>query len=140
MVTGWARLRPSRSKRTIDVPAETLDKLDYIQRMALREPRRRAGAVPRILRRVWTPAVERAWPCGRRDRGTMVPDPRARPAIHDLRHTYASWMIAADVPLPVVSDHLGHESITTTVHVYGHLDRRSRKSAAEAIGRALERR
>ena len=44
-----------------------------------------------------------------------------RPRPHDLWHTCASWMIAAGD----LSQHLGHESITTTVHVYGHLDRTS---------------
>jgi integrase len=47
-------------------------------------------------------------------------------------------MIQAGVPLPVIQQHLGHESIQTTVAVYGHLDRRSMQAAADAIGRALE--
>jgi len=46
-------------------------------------------------------------------------------------------MIAAGVPLPVISAHLGHESIATTVNVYGHLDRSSSRAAAAAIGAAL---
>ena len=41
--------------------------------------------------------------------------------VHDLRHTHASWLIAAGVPLPVIQRRLGHESITTTVDRYGHL-------------------
>ena len=56
---------------------------------------------------------------------------------HDLRHTCASWMIAARVPLPVIQSHLGHESITVTIGVYGHLDRSSHESAADAIGAML---
>ena len=59
------------------------------------------------------------------------------PRVHDLRHTCASWMIQAGVPLPVIQRHLGHESIQTTVGVYGHLDRRSAQVAANAIGLAL---
>ncbi len=43
------------------------------------------------------------------------------PRIHDLRHTHASWLINAGVPLPVIQQRLGHESITTTVDRYGHL-------------------
>lgn len=60
-----------------------------------------------------------------------------RAAPHDLRHTCASWMIAAGIPLPVIQYHLGHESITITVGTYGHLDRTSHAKAAEAIGRML---
>jgi integrase len=59
------------------------------------------------------------------------------PRVHDLRHTCASWMIQAGVPLPVIQQHLGHESIQTTIGVYGHLDRRRAQAAAEAIGSAL---
>ncbi|WP_153005673.1 tyrosine-type recombinase/integrase [Kocuria palustris] len=46
---------------------------------------------------------------------------RARPRIHDLRHTHASWLIAAGVPLTVIQRRLGHESIKTTSDRYGHL-------------------
>ena len=53
--------------------------------------------------------------------------------IHDLRHTCASWMIGAGVPLVVVSRHLGHESIETTASVYSHVDRRSFAEAVAAI-------
>lgn len=40
---------------------------------------------------------------------------------HDLRHTHASWLIAAGVPLPYIQRRLGHSSITITVDTYGHL-------------------
>jgi integrase len=59
------------------------------------------------------------------------------PRVHDLRNICASWMIAAGIPLPVIQQHLGHESIQTTIGVYGHLDRRSAQAAADAIGSAL---
>lgn len=61
------------------------------------------------------------------------------PRPHDLRHTCASWMIQAGVPLPVIQQHLGHESITTTVDRYGHLDRSSGVAAASAIGEMMSR-
>lgn len=56
--------------------------------------------------RVWLPAVSHIEP---------------RPRIHDLRHSHASWLLAQGVPIHVVSMRLGHESIQTTVNVYGHL-------------------
>jgi integrase len=59
------------------------------------------------------------------------------PRVHDLRQTCASWMIQAGVPLHVIQQHLGHESIQTTIGAYGHLDRRSAQAAADAIGPAL---
>ncbi|NMM84273.1 hypothetical protein B2J88_07855 [Rhodococcus sp. SRB_17] len=60
-----------------------------------------------------------------------------KPRPHDLRHSCASWMIAAGVPLPVIQQHLGHESITTTIGIYGHLDRRSAQAASAALTAAL---
>jgi len=65
-------------------------------------------------------------PCG--CEGTLTKDPR----IHDLRHSHASWLIAAGVPLPVIQRRLGHESITTTVDRYGHLMPDAQLAAAQA--------
>ena len=139
---GAYRLGPpktEKSKRTINVPASVLDKLDFRQEFLFMN---RAGGPVRshgFIRRVWAPAVHRAWPSvGEVDQ--PVTDPAAeflRPRIHDLRHTAASWMIQRGVVLPVVRDHLGHDSIQTTVDLYGHLDRRSMATAADALGDAL---
>jgi integrase len=62
---------------------------------------------------------------------------RRAPTIHDLRHSHASWLIAAGVPLPFVQARLGHESITTTVGTYGHLQPDAHVQMSEAIGRTL---
>jgi site-specific recombinase XerD len=43
------------------------------------------------------------------------------PRIHDLRHSYASRLLGAGVPIHVVQRLLGHESIQTTVDTYSHL-------------------
>lgn len=122
--------KTKRSKRTINVPDAVLNKLDMSGEWLFTNPgrgRRNAGGPVRpinLRRNVWYPAVERA---------KLDPAPR----IHDLRHTCASWLIQAGVPLPVVSRHLGHESIQVTVDVYGHIDRTSAKSAADAINAIL---
>ncbi|MFE2772247.1 tyrosine-type recombinase/integrase [Microbacterium resistens] len=40
-------------------------------------------------------------------------------SLHDLRHTYASWLAMDGVPLGRIADLLGHRSITTT-EIYAH--------------------
>jgi integrase len=44
-----------------------------------------------------------------------------RPTPHDLRHTHASWQIAAGTNLTSLQVRMGHEKITTTSDIYGHL-------------------
>jgi hypothetical protein len=40
---------------------------------------------------------------------------------HDLRHFYASTLIAANVNPKVIQARLGHATITETMDTYGHL-------------------
>lgn len=42
-------------------------------------------------------------------------------SIHSLRHSAASVLLANGVPMPIVSDVLGHSSISITVDMYGHM-------------------
>lgn len=41
--------------------------------------------------------------------------------IHDFRHSFASLCIDNEVPIGIVSEYLGHENISTTLDIYGHL-------------------
>jgi integrase len=52
---------------------------------------------------------------------------------HELRHSGASLMLAQGTPLHVVSEILGHASITITKDVYGHLLEGDRRAAATSI-------
>jgi integrase len=59
------------------------------------------------------------------------------PRIHDLRHTHASWLIAAGVPLTTIQHRLGHASIKVTSDVYGHLMPEAQIQAARAAAAGL---
>lgn len=75
---------------------------------------------PSVFREMWDKAAKQAMDpdlCEKHGLSLVTRKPR----LHDLRHTHASWLIAAGAPLPFVQNRLGHESITTTVNIYGHL-------------------
>lgn len=73
---------------------------------------------------VWNPATKAAH---------INPKPR----IHDLRHTHASMLLGAGVPIHIIQYRMGHESIETTVNVYGHLTPEAGRIAAEATQLAM---
>jgi integrase len=56
---------------------------------------------------------------------------------HELRHSAASIMLANNVPLEVVSEVLGHQSIRITKDVYGHIAESQLEVAAQAVTSAL---
>lgn len=55
------------------------------------------------------------------------------PRIHDLRHSHASALLRAGVPMHLVSRRLGHSSIKTTVDKYGHLMTTDDATAADLL-------
>jgi integrase len=57
--------------------------------------------------------------------------------LHGLRHTFASLMIAANVNIKVISDMMGHASVSITMDIYGHLMREVSRSVAEQADRFL---
>ncbi|WP_322544461.1 site-specific integrase [Rhodococcoides fascians] len=122
--------KSKKGRRTINVPPqaiEALGDLTALARDAFIFTTERGTPIRSQLyhNKAWRPALLKA------DLGGKTPRP------HDLRHTCASWLIQAGVPLPVIQQHMGHESITTTIGTYGHLDRTSNQAASAAIGAAL---
>lgn len=56
---------------------------------------------------------------------------------HGLRHSTATALLSAGVPLRVVSDVLGHSGIAITADYYAHVEKDLRRDAADALNRAL---
>jgi len=52
---------------------------------------------------------------------------------HDLRHTFATMLLSAGVHAKVVSEMLGHASITITLDTYSHVVPDVQDSAAQAM-------
>jgi integrase len=133
--------KTKKSVRAINIHRTVLEKLDYANEWIFLN---KAGSPAKgngFHDRIWRPAVERTWPTvnGATNPASDKSPRMLRPRIHDLRHTCASWMVLAGVPLPVVQQHLGHESINTTIGLYAHIDRRSMQVVADVIGQALGR-
>jgi integrase len=119
--------KTQRSERTINVHRTLLEKLDYSGEWLFTNTRGGPLLLAGWRANVWYKSVARA----------QALELKKAPRVHDMRHTCASWMIQAGVPLPVIQAHLGHQNITTTISLYGHLDRASYLSAAELIGAGL---
>jgi integrase len=131
--------KSQRSRRTISLSPDVVHALGRPgDPDELVFPSRTGNAISHASFRsnVWLPLIARA-----RDRAVCaeagVKPLRKSPNIHDLRHTHASWLIASGVPLPFVQARLGHESITTTVGTYGHLQPDAHLQMSDAIGRTM---
>lgn len=57
--------------------------------------------------------------------------------LHDLRHSCASLLVAAEVDMKLIQSYLGHSTISITADTYSHLDSKSKESSAEKISAAL---
>ena len=95
-------------------------------------------------------SLERSQVCARQDGSTILPDALSRKfsaimkackirgvRFHDLRHTHATLLLTAGVPVHVVSARLGHASIQKTVDTYGHVIPASDVEAGRVIERQL---
>jgi integrase len=140
---GWAlaETKTVRSRRTLELGPTTVRALRR-QRTRQKEARLAAGE----LWQAGEPELVFTDPLGRPLPGWVVTKafsaalaslglPHVR--FHDLRHGAASLLLAAGVPLKLVSDALGHSTITITADTYAHLDREQRRQTAEAIERAI---
>lgn len=77
----------------------------------------------RNFRRIWLTAITAAGLPGLR--------------VHDLRHTHAALLIAANRPLSAISRRLGHSSIAVTDMLYGHLREEVDDGVLEAVSAAM---
>jgi len=59
--------------------------------------------------------------------------------LHECRHTYAAFMIAAGVNAKALSSYMGHSTITMTLDRYGHLMPGNEDEAAEMLAAYLQR-
>ena len=63
----------------------------------------------------------------------VIADPLEPIELHGARHTFASLMAEAGVPIEDLSEFLGHSTINLTVKTYRHLYPEARRRAAAAL-------
>ncbi|MEX5711782.1 tyrosine-type recombinase/integrase [Parafrankia sp. FMc6] len=137
---------------------------EYMERVRVAKPRRvsvrllwvgeRRGGIVRagVFNRMWTQTVERA---EQALRARAVEEKTARhdelagqreaaadrlaggADFHELRHFYASLLIASGANVKVVQAHLGHKSATETLDTYGHLWPDSEEDTRKAVDAVL---
>lgn len=127
----WATIgfpKTAAGNRSFTVPVRLIDRLGKPGKRTDLVFTNSAGKVvthSNFHQRQWVPACEAAG----------VVDPR--PRIHDLRHFMASTLLASGVPIHAVSRRLGHEKISTTVDVYGHLTPDAQVAGLDTMGGVL---
>jgi integrase len=57
--------------------------------------------------------------------------------LHALRHSAASFLLAAGTHTKVVQEHLGHSSYAITTDIYSHVDPTLQREAADRLDQAL---
>lgn len=141
----WSFEEPktARSRRTVYLPASLLPKLAAHKRKQA-EQRLKLGAawgnfdlifcsdmgtpltIPNLTYRFFRPLLEKA------------KLPRIR--LYDLRHTCATLLLAANEHPKVVSERLGHASITLTLDTYSHVLPSLQQAASEKLEAMLFKR
>ena len=56
---------------------------------------------------------------------------------HDLRHTAGSLLLEKGLSIKQIQEYLGHEQVSTTLDIYGHLSVEGKKEAASTINGIL---
>lgn len=133
--------KTARSRRTIPLPATARKALE-LRRQRQDADRAAAGSAWQdrqglvFTDRVGQPLTPARVSSRFRDDIARVDVPRVR--FHDLRHSAATMMLAEGVPLPVISEWLGHSGIAITAQHYAAVVPELRRDAAAAMDRAMD--
>ncbi|MCP4897561.1 MAG: site-specific integrase [bacterium] len=127
-------VKTERSRRTIPLPADTIEALE--QHLDQRADLATSESMWEDSGRLFTTktgttisarhlyddykAVIRR--CNQDDKGKAIePQPIKDLTFHDLRHTYATLALRAEVPVHVVAKRLGHRDASITMKIYAHV-------------------
>lgn len=131
-----------RSRRVIDLDADTVSMLQR-HRARQREQFLMLGVSATASDRVFTNEIGEPFrPNSVGQAFRRLVDAADVPLIrlHDLRHTHATHLLMAGVNVKVVSERLGHSSVSFTLDTYGHVMPGQQAEAAAAAAGLLSRR
>jgi integrase len=132
--------KTKQSRRTIALPSFALERLrrhrlDQAERFMAAGAGRPDGSTLVFEREgmPWNPNTFGATFAGMVDDAGL---PRVR--LHDLRHSFASLLLAGGADLKTVSTALGHSTISVTADVYAHVSPAMLQRAAELLNCVVE--
>lgn len=142
--TGTTKTTKTGSVRTIDVDADTMRvvkawrrelaglTLDLTRPTAFVFPNVQTGGArsPNEVSRRWRTRIKNA-------RAKLGEDTLPAIRLHDVRHTHASILLAAGVPVHAVAKRLGHATPTVTLNTYAHVLEGAQRDAADKFAAAV---
>jgi integrase len=135
----WKEPKTRSSRRQISIPLQVADILRQ-HRVRQHEERLFVGPVWKDLDLVF--CNQAGGPLFARNlirsfTALLVKGALPRIRFHDLRHTAATLLLSARVNPKVVSEMLGHASVSITLDIYSHVLPDMQHDAAEAMGKIL---
>jgi integrase len=133
-------VKTKRSRRVLDVDPTTMAVVKRWRKQQ-REYRLLMGAGWRDTGLVFTDPTGVGWHPDTVSQAfdrlvTSSPLPRIR--LHDLRHSHATHLLAAGVNVKVISERLGHASVSFTLDTYAHVMPGQQADAAAAVSALVD--
>ena len=131
--------KTDKSRRTVPLPRSAVETLQA-HRARQEDDRRSAGATWRDNSLVFTTEIGTALePRNVLRRFEQLAQRAGLEGVHlhTLRHSAASFLLAAGTHTKVVQEHLGHSSYAITADIYSHVDPTLRREAADRLDQAL---
>ncbi|MCF8588737.1 tyrosine-type recombinase/integrase [Gordonia liuliyuniae] len=142
--TGTTKTTKTGSVRTVDVDAETMRvvkawrrelaavTLDLTRPTAFVFPNVQTGGArsPNEVSRRWRTRIKNA-------RAELGENSLPAIRLHDVRHTHASILLSAGVPVHAVAKRLGHATPTVTLNTYAHVLEGAQRDAADKFAAAV---
>ncbi|MCE5254907.1 MAG: tyrosine-type recombinase/integrase, partial [Actinomycetia bacterium] len=135
---GFKAPKTARGRRVVLLPRLAVSALKA-HRTAQNEERLRKGAEYQDGDLILARADGSPWPPSQfsSEFARLVKKRGIRCRFHDLRHTHASQLLKAGVPVKVVSERLGHSTTSITMDIYAHTLPNMQAEAVAKIDAAL---